>query len=67
MLLAVSNVTEYFLKNGIPMRMLPIVERTMKVSSKISHPMNNRSSTCFRTGTIFQLAICTLNSGVGSF
>ena len=66
MLLAKSKVTEYFLKKDIPMRMFPIVGRTMNVSSKILPPMKNRKRTCFLTGTMLPLAISTLNSGAGS-
>ena len=66
MLLAKSRVTEYFLKNDIPMSTFPIVGRPMNVSSKTLPPMKNRSSTCFLTGTILPLAIWTLNSGAAS-
>ena len=66
MLLARSRVTEYFLKNDIPMSTLPMVGRTMNVSSKTLPLMKNRSSTCFLTGTMLPLAIWTLNSWAGS-
>ena len=66
MLLARSRVTESFLKKDIPMRMFPIVRRTMNVSSKIFPPMKNRRKTCFLTGTMLPLVICTLNSGAWS-
>ena len=64
-LLARSSVTEYFLKKDIPIKMLPMVGRIMKVSSKTLPPMKKRSSTCFRTGTMLPFAIWTLKSGAG--
>ena len=64
-LLARSSVTEYFLKNDIPIKMLPMVGRIMKVSSNTLPPMKKRSSTCFRTGTMLPFAIWTLKSGAG--
>ena len=59
MLVARSKVTEYFLNNDMPMRTLPIVGRTMMVLSKTLPPMKERNSTCFLTGTILPLSICT--------
>ena len=66
-LFARSSVTEYFLKKDIPIKMLPMVGRIMKVSSRTLAPMKKRSSTCFRTGTMLPFAIWTLKSGAGYF
>ena len=65
MFFARSRVTEYFLKKDIPVRIIPIVGRIMKVSSNIFIPMKKRRRTCFRNGTILPFAIWTLESGAG--
>ena len=41
-----SSLTEHFLKNNIPMRMLPIVGSTMNWSSKLRPARNYRNRTC---------------------
>ena len=65
MLFARSSVTEYFLKNDIPIKMFPIVGKIINVSSNTFPPIKNRRRTSFRTGTMLPLAIWTLKSGAG--
>ena len=60
------RVTEYFLKNDLPMRTLLIKGSTMKVPSNTLPPMKKRRKACFCTGTMLSLAICTSKSGAGS-
>ena len=59
------KVDRYFSKNDIPIRIVPIVGRTKKTSSKTFPAMKNRKRTCCRIGTKLPLAIWTLKLGVG--
>ena len=60
-----SNVTEYFLKDDIPMNALPLVGSTVNCSSKNRPATKTKRWACVQTSTIMPLAICFLPSMAG--
>ena len=62
MLFFKSNVTEYFLKDDIPMNTLPLVGSTVNCSSKNCTATKTQRMACVQTSTIMPLATCFLPS-----